>query len=171
MPIQVLPLLFSIFIFWGTGAGQSVPAPSFSMTISTAQIVFKTGTDVKLEIIVKNISDHDVGVDKSPGENSGESHNKVEVFDDKGIPVRETGYKRALEGNGGYDEVSGRIIIPMGSTMTIFLKPGETLKDGITVNKLYYLDKPGKYTIQCQRFDEERNSWVKSNKITVTVTP
>jgi hypothetical protein len=171
MPIRVLPLLFSIFIFWATGASQSVPPPSLSMTISTTPIVVNAGTDVKIEIIIKNISDHDVGVDKSPGENSGEKHTKVEVRDDKGKLVRETGYKRALEGNGGYDEVSGRIIIPMGSNMGVLLKPGETVKDGLSVNKLYYLDKPGKYTIQCQRFEDESSTWVKSNTITITVTP
>jgi hypothetical protein len=34
----------------------------------------------------------------------------------------------------------------------------------------YFLNEPGKYTVQAQRYDEESKTLVKSNVITVTVT-
>jgi hypothetical protein len=95
----------------------------------------------------------------------------VEVLNDQGNSAHDTLYKRSLKGKGRCDEAGRCYLGFMGSIITYFLKPGETIKDGLTLNRLYDLTKPGKYTIQCQRFDEESNSWVKSNKITITVTP
>jgi hypothetical protein len=41
----------------------------------------------------------------------------------------------------------------------------------ISVSDLYDLSKPGQYTIQVRRWDDETKTWVKSNTLTVTVTP
>jgi hypothetical protein len=48
-------------------------------------------------------------------------------------------------------------------------KPRETLTHTIDLNKLYVL-KPGKYTLQVERFGGDRKPPVRSNTITVTVT-
>jgi C4-type Zn-finger protein len=38
------------------------------------------------------------------------------------------------------------------------------------LTKLHDLSRPRKYTVQIERFDESTKSFVKSNKVTVTVT-
>ena len=50
------------------------------------------------------------------------------------------------------------------------VKADGTLTDTIDLNKLYDL-QPGKYTIQVERLDEDGKTVVKSNTITVNVTP
>ncbi len=51
------------------------------------------------------------------------------------------------------------------------VKPRETLADVIQLDKLYDLSKPDKYAIQVERIDDDTKAIVKSNKLTVTVTP
>lgn len=48
---------------------------------------------------------------------------------------------------------------------------GKTMADRVNVSKLYDLNQPGKHTIQFERLDAEIKTFVKSNEITVTVTP
>ena len=50
------------------------------------------------------------------------------------------------------------------------LTAGEGLRITFKV-ALYDMSRPGDYTIQVSHFDDETKTWVKSNKITVTVTP
>jgi hypothetical protein len=54
--------------------------------------------------------------------------------------------------------------------MFIAKKPGEAIKSSIDLNELYEL-KPGKYTAQMYQKDDIAKVNVKSNIITVTVTP
>jgi hypothetical protein len=56
MQIRVMPLLFSIFLCWGMGASKVMAAPSISLTITTDQNISKTGSHIKIQIFVKNIS-------------------------------------------------------------------------------------------------------------------
>ena len=51
------------------------------------------------------------------------------------------------------------------------LLPGESWRDLILMKNLYDLSQPGQYTIQVRRWDDETKTWVKSNTLTVTVTP
>jgi hypothetical protein len=41
----------------------------------------------------------------------------------------------------------------------------------IALNDFYDLSAPGQYTIQVRRWDDETKTWVKSNTLTVTVSP
>ena len=53
----------------------------------------------------------------------------------------------------------------------VSLKPSQDWRNTLRVSDLYDLSKPGQYTIQVRRWDDETKTWVKSNTITVTVTP
>jgi hypothetical protein len=156
--------LFSI----SSGAAQSTPVPSFSLTINAVQNTVKAGSEIKITILLKNVSDHEIGIPRSPGENRGESFHDLEVRDEKGHLTPKTKLRREVEEHG---TANGEIGLPMGSVFTQTLKPSETLKEGIVVTNIYDLTKPEKYIIQCQRFDDDSNTIVRSNKITVTVTP
>jgi len=51
------------------------------------------------------------------------------------------------------------------------LDPGKSVTNRVNVTQVYDLSRPGKYTIQVKQYDDESKSFVKPNKITVTVTP
>jgi hypothetical protein len=51
------------------------------------------------------------------------------------------------------------------------IKPGESTLEGADVNEHYDITKAGKYTIQVRRLDPESQTEIRSNIITVTVTP
>jgi hypothetical protein len=62
-------------------------------------------------------------------------------------------------------------ILYSGSAAFLHLEPGQSVKQEYPVWDDYDLSKPGKYTIQVSRLDRETNTRVKSNTITITVTP
>ena len=158
--------LFALLILPSGGATQSAK-PDISVTISAMQTVVKADSEVKVGIILTNISNHEVSLAKDNAQNLGEAHNKIEVRDEKGNLAPEAKYVGILDGKAPNDV----IFMPLGSSAPHSLKPGETLKDAIIASKLFDLSKPGKYTIQVQRTDEATKTVVRSNTITLTVTP
>jgi hypothetical protein len=52
----------------------------------------------------------------------------------------------------------------------VIRKPGETIESSLDLSELYEL-KPGKYTVQVYQNDSIANLTVKSNILTLTVTP
>jgi len=58
-----------------------------------------------------------------------------------------------------------------GSGGYLRLHPGKTLVHRVNVSKLYDLSRPGLYTIQFRRLDEESKTLVKSNSAKVRVKP
>jgi hypothetical protein len=66
----------------------------------------------------------------------------------------------------------------IGETSNIWpcvLKPGEaTTKDDNLISELYDMTKPGKYVVRVSRFisgSRKEDGVIKSNEITITVTP
>jgi hypothetical protein len=164
-------------------AAQSTK-PAISITINSSPTVVKTGTEVKVEITLTNVSNHQITLAKDNAQNHGESFNRIEVRDQKGNLAPDTRYARFLKGKVSDDDkrqdknkaVGDHGVelvndLPLDSAAPHVLKPGETLKDEIVVTKLFDLSTPGKYTIQVDRHDDEGKTTVKANAITVTVTP
>jgi hypothetical protein len=122
---------------------------------------------VALKITLTNISDHEIKLARAVREDQGESNHDVIVKDDGGNlaprkkPVRE-----------GKNEAEREInALPMGSEIVFALQPGESLKDGIVLSRMYDFSQPGKYTVQVERYDYVTKAVVKSNTISVTLTP
>lgn len=160
-----MPLLLALAAANIATARQSAQ-PVFSVAISVPQDVVASGAEVKVKIVLKNTSDHEIGVARSSREDQGEFHNKIVLRDEHGnlVQMKERG------NNGGKGQNDTDSVIQ--ETMVVFpLKPGELLKDGFIVSKAYDMSKPGKYSIQVERIDDESKTVVKSNTITVTVTP
>ena len=170
MKISIRLLFFAISTFFSisNGAAQSTPGASFSITINTFQSNVKTGSEIRITILLKNVSDHEIEIPRTLGENRGDSFHTLEVRDNRGNVTPKTQLRREIEEHG---TANGQIVFQGGSVFTQVLKPTETIREGIVVTNIFDLTKPGKYTIQCQRFDEESKTIVKSNMITVTVTP
>jgi hypothetical protein len=163
-----LPLFFVSLGFLAAVFGQP-KQPAFSITINAPDVI-SAGSEPKLSIVLKNTSDHEIMLGRSVQPDQGELHHDVEVRDDKGDLAPETEYHRKIKGR--LPTIPGKAPPPPNVSSVIFIpmKPGETRKDDLTLSKLYDLGKPGKYTIQLSRFDEDTKAVVKSNTITVNVT-
>jgi hypothetical protein len=152
-----------------TGPAQARPAASFSLTITALQNPVKAGSEVRIEIVVTNISNREITVSRSNGEGQAElSGYTAEIRDRKGNLISETKYGRELKAEGGTPEaptvtVTNDILFP--------LQPGKKLKDMLIVSKLRDTSQPGIYSVQVQRTDPDTGILVKSNTVTVTVTP
>jgi hypothetical protein len=151
--------------------------PPYSISISALKDVVKAGSDIRIVIALKNISDHEIKVPRSPGTELGERSNDIEVVDERGTAVPESKYYRVIRGKDAYNAASGPvdksspapIFAQEESTIVSTLRPGETLVDGMLVNKMADLTHPGRYTIRVRRRDNTLKTPVTSNSITVTV--
>jgi hypothetical protein len=94
---------------------------------------------------------------------------RVDLRDTESDSAPKTRFNRILNGEVQADPDKGGIIT--GSPIIFPLQPGETLKDDMILNDLFDLKTPGKYTVQIQHEDPVTHNPVKSNIITLTVTP
>ena len=150
---------------------QSSPPP-FSLTIRAEQPTVKAGSPVWVHATMENKSDADLSVFRANAEDQGGWVYDVNARDEKGGKPPETHFYRRRQGHLTPEEVDREPInIFPGGGPTYPLKPGKTIEDRVNVSKLYDLSHPAKYTIQFRRLDPGSKSFVKSNEITVTVTP
>jgi hypothetical protein len=139
-----------------------VPAPerpktSFTLTISTDEDTARAGDKIPLLTDVTNTSDHEIVYDTAM------SKLDIQVRDAQGSLAALTEGGREFRRQFGTG----------GSLYNLqHIKPGATVHTRVPgVQELYDMRRPGDYTIQVSQFDGETKTWVKSNTITVTVTP
>ena len=172
--IRLFPLLTMILVCDSLIARAA--EASFSITITTPKSVLKVASDIPIDIIIRNISDGDIDLPRSVRLDLGEWFTDVEVSDEKGNMMPETKYYRVLRGKDIYDSEprpDGKFVPKTQSQQGLSgysVKPGETLRDGLVLNKLVDLTRPGKYAVRVRRRDEATKVWVTSNAITVTLT-
>jgi hypothetical protein len=151
-------LLAVIFPFLAPAAAQSAP---FSISLSTQKPEIKAGSKVWVQIQMTNLSNHDVDCTRAPSNGSDRAY-RYEVRDEAGNAVGPFARKHP----------------EIGETSNIWpciLKAGEaTTKDDNLLSGLYDMSKPGKYVVRVSRFvsgTRKEDGVVKSNEITITVTP
>jgi hypothetical protein len=129
------------------------PATSFSLYITDDEDSVKPGDKIVVHIEVTNTSDHDIVY--VPNSASVD----IQIRDARGnlAPLTEAGREKRKQ-----------LGMPGGNPHVI--KPGDTLNLNVEADGLYDL-QPGDYTLQILQFDKETNTWVKSNALTITVTP
>jgi hypothetical protein len=169
MKILVMLTLFAIgpLIIGGSTSTQVThPSPRISIAINTTRTVVKTGSDVVVEVEMKNISQEDVpdGAPLTPG--LGSTGFRWEVRDSAGKQVAMTDYGIRVNHP---ESSSGEPHVWVGSFFTAPLAPGKVINQKLALTREYDFSKPGKYTIQASRWDGQIE--VKSNTITLTVTP
>jgi len=149
-------------------AAQQVPPP-FTLSIVPVAPTVKSGSDVFVDVTMENKSDHDLRVTIGDDKAGREYH--IDVWDEQGATPPETKFSRMLHHRlTPEEEATG----PQALTFTLLfdaLAPGKSITNRVRVSKMYDLGKPGKYSVQVVRFGEDSKTLVKSNKITVTVTP
>ena len=163
----------------GTSVSESSRSPSqalgppFSLTLWISPHVtgFKPG-EVYVEVITENTSNHKLFLwtERLSTEQAGSVY-KVDIHDSNGMSPPEMEFGRQTK---IFDEAppsAGPTSTPRQLGERMRLLPGESWRDLILMKNLYDLSQPGQYTIQVRRWDDETKTWVKSNTLTVTVTP
>jgi hypothetical protein len=134
------------------------------LTIRANQSDFKVGEEIRIEIDFKNTSDHQFLA--APEIPTAETSYKAYVRDDKDNLAPETRLGRRLRT--GKDDRGQDALNTVTTGPLRYLQPGESIKEGIVLNKLYDLSKPGKYTVQVQTQVDTRGM-AGSNKIMITI--
>lgn len=148
------------------------PTAPFSVTID--QVSNKPPLPVGLHVITKNISIHRILIRREEHAEDTAMLGPVfraEAHDARGIAPRETELARAAGNSGETTPDPSFMASARAAGDLVSIGPGEDWWDTIKVNDLYDLHKPGTYTLQVRRWDDETKTWVKSNTITLTVTP
>jgi hypothetical protein len=133
----------------------------FSLTIRPVHDVATAGSQIRLQVVLTNTSDHDIGILKS----APESDYIVDVRDSRGNVAPDTDFGRKQK-----DPATVKVSV---ATPMYSLKPGESLRDEIQIERLYKISSLGRYNIQVSRIvpEEMGSGVVKSNTVNVTVTP
>jgi len=128
------------------------PALPFTLTISGPAEV-KTGSGVEVRVKITNTSTReiDAGTFYVDGVDTGYTY---DVRDSAGNPAQK------------------KSIVMSGSIRLAKLKPGGSVEKGTLVSRIFDMTRPGQYEIQLSRaVGGPKDAVVKSNKITVTITP
>lgn len=152
-----------------TAGSSKLSEPIFSVEIHADKYVVAADSPVIIVATLTNMSDHEITMVQVSGLRAGYD---VDVRNSQG--KRPRGANELLaEQNKENKEAHRpiRVIINQGGARTVNVKPGQTLRDEIQVSNIFDLTIPGTYTIQLTRKDSESTAIVKSNTITVTVTP
>jgi surface-anchored protein len=140
-------------------ASGTAPQP-FKISISTEKSEVKAGTDVWVKVSVTNTSNHVMDMSANINDMIGVNPNYTfDVRNSAGTPAAKRTYKH-LE-------------LATGSPIFRSLKPGESLTDEQNLSRLDDFSQPGQYQIQVSQrvSDNDKDGVIKSNTITVTVTP
>ncbi|MCU1284248.1 MAG: hypothetical protein JWO13_598 [Acidobacteriales bacterium] len=131
-------------------------AQPFSISINALKGDIKFGEPIEIRVTITNTSGRDLDVSSS-WEAGTDVSLEFDVRDTSGNPLRRKARREGPESL---------------SVKTATLKPGETIKE-TTLVSAHYMDEPGQYVIQLARrvSTDAKQGKVKSNKITVTVTP
>ncbi len=140
--------------------------PPFSITISTETPTVKAGSGLSIKISITNTSNHDI--------------NATSAYFMGPYAFMDAGYDEEVRDSKGNLAKSKQPPMPgaddpvvIDSVRIKILKPGETTGSITGVSPDYDISQPGEYFIQLSKriSDNPKDGVVKSNKITVTVTP
>jgi len=151
--------------------GQESKVAPFSLTIHLAESEVKVGSPIWVNATIENKSDHEISIYVENVRDQGGFVYKMEAWDDKGSIVGKTKFGRQIQDEDSAEDGAREDYVIDRSGGEVGLKPKETRTDRVDVAKICVLSRPGTYTVQLRRFDLESNAFVRSNKLTVTVTP
>ena len=159
MKMILSSLLSFMFVFLSQSA--NCEAGEIVLKLNRPESVLKSSEEVRLTVSVKNVSDHEAVIVRTPGVIPEEQlRYQVNVRDSDGKKPPETAY---------FKEFNSPSAIVQTSNISHKLKPGESVSDAIILTKLYVL-KPGKYRVWVSRdATQVSGGAVKSNEITITI--
>jgi uncharacterized protein (DUF2141 family) len=143
----------------GIAYSQASQQP-FTITISASQQTFQADKQIRIHVVLTNVSDHTIVIAKSFAPNDAEEYYAIQVYDNNGNDAHKTEFAR-----------SGKKHVTAGSVIIIDLEPGQKVEEDGYLNGIYDLP-PGEYKVQLSRpvsYDPKAEI-VTSNKITIIVT-
>lgn len=153
-----------------TQTAASEPPFSLTLWVSPRAVSFPAGS-VSVDVITKDTSDHKIFLrTESPSREQAGPIYKFDVQDTSGAAAPQTDLGSS-SGIHGATPPTPALATPRGPGEALRLLPGEDWRDSVRLGKLYRFHGPGQYTIQARRWDDETQTWVKSNTVTLTVTP
>ena len=157
----ILTIAVAAAIF-GIAKAQDGNVQPLKVTISAAREEVKVGEEVRIHVVLTNVSEQTITVLRSPSQEQAEEHYTVRVYDKSGKDATETKYGHAA---GSYRFGGSEIVKP--------LAPGETMAEDTILSKQFDLTAPGEYQIQVSRpvSENPKDGVVQSNKIIITVLP
>jgi hypothetical protein len=158
MKVSSRPLL-RLVIFALVGLAPAVPSaaaaqPAVSLILNAPKTMLKIGADLKVEVTMTNISDHDVSYRANLA--GGSLPFEIVVHDATGNKVPRTPKGLSVLGNDG-------------SAILIRIHPGETIHRDLLLNEDFDLNRPGKYTVQAMR--RVGHVMAESNVVVATIVP
>jgi len=179
--VRIAHVLFIITALLGTGAqfaqsAQSATSadafaekrPAISLKLNAVQDVVKAGAPVLVKVATTNVSDHKITVVFRTMGCALISFG-FDVRDENGDPALDGPFERRLKAE--RDPTATNVKPMTGNAAFVELAPGETFDRETGVDCRHDLTRPGKYRIRVVKIDDETKTVVKSNMITVTVTP
>jgi hypothetical protein len=164
--IGTATLIFGVLSSLATAFGAE---PELSLKLSVAQGVARVGAEVRIKIVLTNMTDHEILIGRYNHPDGPEFEYRFDVRDSQNREVPLTKYGRAL--NGTPDSGDERHDCGDCSSFVETVEPHQTTYDEIVISKIYDLSKPGKYIIQVSRQQAEASHMiVKSNTITLTIS-
>lgn len=172
MGTPFITLLFALI--FAAAAGQSAKPP-FSIDISGPKAV-KAGAPIEIKVVLTNTSDHSLDFNAHEPE---ELNYIPEVFKSNGQPEDYTTHGHFLANRSCKPQEAEAKGPPSclgdyGPSVLVSLRPSGKYITYIVVTEQFRLSTPGDYSIRVSRStagDPEKRILVKSNMITVTVTP
>ena len=143
---------------------------ALAVTIRAVETEVAAGTAVRIVATATNTSDKTIPFWQENAQDQGGVVYRVEVENAKGESAPDTKLGARFKRQDDAAHISSPEDVRLGSGVELPLKPGEQKDAEINVSLLYDLSSPGKYTIAVRRADS-RGNVVKSNAVTVTVTP
>ncbi len=139
-------------------AGDSRAAFVISISAPTDEVT--VGSDATIVITLKNAADHQILFSHRPGTNNPEFSYAIQVRNAAGRVVEETAYGREAR------------VHPQSEGRTVeYVQPGQSAVQTAHLARLVNLARPGQYTVVVSRRDQESQTVVESNEITLNVVP
>ena len=151
-------LILTFLAACAASSAQNSTAP-FTLTLEAEENPLQTGSDVKVDITLRNSSNRAMHISYG----LSELDYTFEVRDSQNKIPPETEFARKSKGRPYF-----------ANDQIFYLQPGESLpKAPLVLSKFYDLSRSGKYKIQVSREvpKELGGGSIKSNEITITVAP
>lgn len=171
--VPIAAILFATIVGWTALAQPSNPV---TLSIATDTPTATTGEEIRLNILIKNVSSGPADIYTASGSGDGRADldYSISVRDGSGAPLpRIDAKKRVLP--------SGRIIVIHNEGFNRkkrTLEPGEQRLDFAILNHLFDLSRAGTYTVEVKKDipidgtrPETKLESISSNTITITVIP
>jgi hypothetical protein len=136
----------TLLLTFHLGSSAAQAPPSFTLSIKPTQTLVNPGTDVYVDVVLKNISNKEIGFLRSTPELDYTV--AVQGPYEKAVPETEFGRK-----------VKDKATVSVGGGPIYSLKKLDTMSERIDISKLYELKKPGKLHHSSNAGDSSRTGY------------